>query len=921
MFQNQLWLAMSLFSLAQLLHGAGDSALPCWDFNGPDAQRWVAQAHHCQGVRVEDGVLKGVTAGRDPFLTSPSFAVKATAGQAVEFRAKVAAGGRGELFWIPQGEKQALQKWSAAFDWIGDGRWHDYRVRPFWQGERAIGALRLDFVNAPAAAMPFEISSMRIVDESGALHTGEPHWQGAALAAWTASDGAAAAVSGGLLEFSAPDGGSGTLESPRLKVDAGAAGVVAIEMKVGTAGKGTLRWASDGVSGMSVKKFPLRADGRFHVYNIDLSGETAWRETIVMLQLAPAGGGASIRSIRICDEPQGPADISLAWARISDALSRAGRALPLTCLLENSGGRDARNLTLTVNSLPDGVTVEESAGWNRIATLRAGARLMHTFNLRAAEAVSGTVELELSGDGADGLSVAVPIVALPELKLAKSRYVPPPRPVKSDYEIGAFYFPGWSKIEAWERIWPTAPERKPVLGWYDESSPEVVDWQIKWAVENGISFFLLDWYWNRGHQHHDHWVKAFQQARYRSYLKFALMWANHNAPGSHSVEDQRQVVRFWIENYFSMPEYYRIDDKPAVMIWSPQNMERDAGAPGGCRRLLELSREMARAAGYKGIYFIAMKWPEASTDPAVVQGLKEMGFDMTSIYHFMDHGGRAQNPRRFSFDLVAEANAPFWRARHQTALLPFLPNLSTGWDSSPWHGDGQTVIYGRTVEHFRRICRDAKEFADETGVKRLVLAPVNEWGEGSYAEPCAEFGFGMYEAVRDTFCRKPEDGWPLNFAPADVGLGPYDLPLPESDTATRWEFSAGMQGWSRLMGIGASVAGGTGLSFVTTTRDPAIQRRVSSVRARDFSEVVVRMKAPAGTEDSCQLFWSSGGTPTESSSLTLPLARDGAFQDYRFRVGASRAWRGRIGYLRLDPCNAPGVQMEIDSICLIPVEE
>ena len=30
------------------------------------------------------------------------------------------------------------------------------------------------------------------------------------------------------------------------------------------------------------------------------------------------------------------------------------------------------------------------------------------------------------------------------------------------------------------------PERKPVLGWYDEASPEVADWQIKWAVEHGI---------------------------------------------------------------------------------------------------------------------------------------------------------------------------------------------------------------------------------------------------------------------------------------------------------------------------------------------------------------------------------------------------------------------------------------------------
>lgn len=31
------------------------------------------------------------------------------------------------------------------------------------------------------------------------------------------------------------------------------------------------------------------------------------------------------------------------------------------------------------------------------------------------------------------------------------------------------------------------PERDSLLGWYDEGLPEVADWHIKWAVENGIS--------------------------------------------------------------------------------------------------------------------------------------------------------------------------------------------------------------------------------------------------------------------------------------------------------------------------------------------------------------------------------------------------------------------------------------------------
>lgn len=674
------------------------------------------------------------------------------------------------------------------------------------------------------------------------------------------------------------------------------------------------------MSGLHGKAFRVKPDGRFHTYNVDLSGEKTWVGHVVRLALTPALGKharARVRAVRVGDSLQGPADVSVTQARLADAINRAGTPATLLIQFANGGGSDATNLVLSVRKLPRGVRVCAAPGWERVPAVPASGTATYTLALAADRPVSGTAVFDLSGDGADGQRVSAPIELLSDLKLSKAAYVPEPHPLASDYEVGALYFPGWSKIEAWARIWPVAPERKPVLGWYDEANPEVVDWQIKWAVENGLSYFLVDWYWSKGDQHHDHWIKAFKQARYKSYLKWAVMWANHNGAGSHSEADQRAVTKFWIENYFNMPEYYRIDGKPVVMIWSPQNMERDLGA-GGCKRLLDLSRQMAREAGYPDIWFVAMKWPEVSWEPKVVQGLKDMGFDMTAIYHYMGNGGKAENPRRFSFDLVADSNAALWKGLRETGVLPFLPNLSTGWDDRPWHGDKGVEIYGRTVKDFRRICRDAKAFADETGVKRLCLGPLNEWGEGSYAEPCAQFGFGMYEAVRETFCRKPKDGWPLNYGPHDVDLDPYDLPVPPPDSATDWMFASSPQGWSAMMGI-KDYKAADGLTFTTSTRDPALERTMAPFSAKNVGRIVVRMRVPAGTPGGCQLFWSSGGTPTEGTSLTLPLAADGQPHDYVFEVGASRAWRGRIARLRFDPCSSEGVNVSVARIRLVGV--
>ena len=112
------------------------------------------------------------------------------------------------------------------------------------------------------------------------------------------------------------------------------------------------------------------------------------------------------------------------------------------------------------------------------------------------------------------LPVAAVAGALPLLG-----YVPAPQPVKSAVEITALYYPGTEHMPEWDMVAQTRPEIKPLLGWYDEGSPEVIDWQIKWAVEHGISSFCVDWYWNKGYRRLGHWVEGYYKARYRKYLK------------------------------------------------------------------------------------------------------------------------------------------------------------------------------------------------------------------------------------------------------------------------------------------------------------------------------------------------------------------------------------------------------------------
>lgn len=967
-----LAMALSFSPNFQTYLRAEETILYSWDFETPgDLEGWRSGGG-LEGLCVQNGTLQGTYVSRDPILFLPPVDFTTRPGLVVEVCMKADFQTQGELYFTnttegPYGgfSGSKMTKWHIAEGDI----FRKVRIHPGWLTEGKIIRLRLDPGSAPQemwGKTHFAIDSVKIIDlnfdrikpVSGFWNFTEPEnaaGSGSGHSLWSSAGSTFTkpGKNGWKLELHPenPDGvRTPQLHSAPIRLEDGASKCwCTLEMSAEYSGMAaSLTFTSGGLSEPLEISFPLTPDGKTRLHNLLIAHPKFDPSEVFQaaISLNDPQTRAVIRSIRFSSSPQGPAQLQLGeGGGLTDAICRAGRPIPFEFRIMNSGGEPAEDLTIADIQLPDGVSIVGRSTNNAFpqSKLEPFDSTICTLKLQAERAVRGNAVVQIRYRNAPGAQTVTekftfPIDFLPSLDLPRANYVPEPKPLKSEYEIGAFYFPGWGSPSAWERIFPVAPIRKPVLGWYDEADPECIDWQIKWAVENGISYFLVDWYWNRGSQHLDHWVKGFQKARYRSFFKWAMMWANHNGAGSHSEEDQAEVTKFWIENYFRTPEYYRIDGKPVVMIWNPDGMDHDVREiyrkkgielkkGEGVKKLLDLSRKMARNAGFPGIYFIAMKWPEASTDPADIQWLADAGFDMTSLYHYMHHGGLASDPKFFSFDCCVDSIVPYWEARQQTGILPFLPNLSTGWDSRPWHGLKQTVIHGRTVDKFRAICEKCREFTQRSGQRNIVLAPLNEWGEGSYAEPNREFGFGMYEAVRETFCERPAEGWPLNFTPADVGLGPYDFDFrrPDTQAAMNADFddADAPRIWNAMMGISTPECADGKFTFLTKTRDPAIQARFENLLSKRCSRVVVRMKlTPKEGEnvpptDRAQLFWGTVNIPqSEATSLFCQIVLDGKFREYVFPVGESKAWQGKIESLRFDPCSTKDVKVEIDFIRL-----
>ncbi len=497
------------------------------------------------------------------------------------------------------------------------------------------------------------------------------------------------------------------------------------------------------------------ADGKLHDYEF----RAPWDLPVQHLRFDPIEAGRAALHIESITVPTAPAREVLARTLYWDHTApRAGRRERLTLALENKGKDEAACTARVV--VPGGLKLFGTP--RRSVTLAKGEIREVVWELESPGPGTNEVKVMLSRPGEAEAALAI-AAAFGEAKpVKKADYVPEPKAAKTDYLIGAHYFPGWKEGThyGWKKIVPF-PDRKPLLGWYDEGDPEVADWEIKWALEHGLSFFIYCWYRPKDNlgkpvtvetQYLSHGIhEGLLRARYVKKFKFCIMWENANAAGVSSMDDlMKNLLPFWMKNYFTHPSYLTIDGRPVLFVYYFQTFCNQLGkTPEAVTKSVDVIREAFRKNGFKGVWLMA------------------------------EHRGAGSHPaKKYGFDYVF----PYCGARGFESVLgrkdletPFIPTVSMGWNQEPW-GRGRGG-WRATPGAFKDMLEKTKAAMDSLptehlGRRMLALDNWNEWGEGHYIAPHREYGFGYLDAVRAVFC--PGAGEHEDIVPEDVGLGPYD---------------------------------------------------------------------------------------------------------------------------------------------------
>jgi Glycosyltransferase WbsX len=378
---------------------------------------------------------------------------------------------------------------------------------------------------------------------------------------------------------------------------------------------------------------------------------------------------------------------------------------------------------------------------------------------------------------------------------------------KKDFTVACYYFPnyhtsdarnaeqfgpGWSEWELVRAAKPRFPGHHqpnvPLWGYTDESDPDAMAQKISAAADHGVDVFIFDWYYfNDGPFLERGLENGFLGAKNNDRIKFSLMWANHNwfdihpcklntepkllYPGQVTPETFERMTDHIVETYFKHPSYWKIDGRPYFSIYEIDKLIASFGSIEKTREALDRFEAKAQKAGFPGIHFNLVNWGApilpGETKPANIGLLVEqLGIDSLTSYVWIHHV-----PLEFpktDYETVQDKYFQYWDSAEGKYGVPYYPNVTMGWDSSPrarqsdqfvnWRYPFMGTISGNSPDRFKRALEaTGRRLADRGENERILTINCwNEWTEGSYLEPDMRSGMKYLEALRDVFGNEPK---------------------------------------------------------------------------------------------------------------------------------------------------------------------
>lgn len=304
------------------------------------------------------------------------------------------------------------------------------------------------------------------------------------------------------------------------------------------------------------------------------------------------------------------------------------------------------------------------------------------------------------------------------------------------------------------------------LGFYDLRLSETREAQALLAKAAGVEAFCYWHYWfGNGKRLLE---RPFNEvlASGNPDFPFCLAWANHswykklwdpNAKGKDKLlmEQTYPGVEDYEAHFHAMlpafkdKRYFRVNGKPLFIIYDTQKFD-DIGT------FVSTWRRLAKENGLNDFYFVGTDFDGRFYEDIMNKGLDAVyENDSINIHHHLSklQKGWFYFQREFLHrpTVFEYKNAIKYMITTRCKENNVLPMITPNWDHSPRSGGRAIILNHSTPELFKELVLQALDTVKDKPKDEqiIVIKSWNEWGEGNYMEPDAEFGHGYLNALRD----------------------------------------------------------------------------------------------------------------------------------------------------------------------------
>ena len=265
-----------------------------------------------------------------------------------------------------------------------------------------------------------------------------------------------------------------------------------------------------------------------------------------------------------------------------------------------------------------------------------------------------------------------------------------------------------------------ASHYRPLIGLYDSSDPDVLEYHTLLMKLAGFDGVAIDWYgleeyydYAAIHANSQALIKALEKA----HLKFTLVYEDQTVTQlikgkvfkeEEAVAKGRQVLSWLDDNWFKRPSYLQLEKRPVLMVFGPQYY-KDGDWPA---------------------MFDGLSAPPAFFTLMFKRGPAIGGFSWPT----------PQNGEAKSWDELTQfgARSKSWTKKIEVAYPRFKDIYGeVGQHSFPPIEDADGKTFRRTFDQ-----------AIASGAPIIQVATWNDWGEGTQIEPSVEFGYRDLETTQ-----------------------------------------------------------------------------------------------------------------------------------------------------------------------------